>query len=56
MRHRKALALVLTAAVLLSAFTLTRNDSTVTIPEAEFTPDTSDKEVPAPTSPVGSDC
>jgi len=55
MRHRKALALVLTAAALLTACTFTRNDSTVTIPEAEFTPDTSDKEGPAPSSPVGGD-
>jgi hypothetical protein len=46
MRHRKALALVLIAAVLLSACTFRMNDGSVTIPGTKR---------PAPTSPIGSD-
>jgi len=45
MRHRKALALVLIAAGLLSACTFKMNDGSVTIPDTER---------PAPSSPVGS--
>ena len=55
MRHRKALALVLIAAVLLSACTLARIEDSVTIPKPEPPSDTADEEWAAPTSPIGSD-